>query len=182
MENKNITMEKYKKQLAIFRSIGLICVLAIGIYLIVTLLNRDSFDRKTIIACSLFGGAIVALIVFMTIFDVKRKNIIKKHYGTVCEADQERAKALLEKMYIVDRNEYDFFDMLECDTDDVIDLIASRVLKRLAKGEKIYIGLCEPIKMIKQEIKSHKDKYKDEEFNDFIFELVSLLENNVCDI
>ena len=28
----------------------------------------------------------------------------------------------------------------------------------------------------------YSEKYTDEEFNDFIFELVSLLENNVCDI
>lgn len=69
--------------------------------------------------------------------------------------------------------------MLHYDTEDVE---ISQALKLLAKGKKIYIGLYQDIKSIEQEIIANRDKYTDEEFNNFIFELVPLLENNCCDI
>ena len=82
-------------------------------------------------------------------------------------------------MNIVDKNEYDFFDILRCDLED---LPIQQILKKLSKGKKIYVGLFEPIKAIEQEIKSNKEKYPDEDFNHFIFDIVLLIENNVCDI
>jgi hypothetical protein len=113
------------------------------------------------------------------VFDIKRNKLISKYYGEVEQTDREKAYALLEKIYIVDKNEYDFYDILRCDTEDVV---ITQILKLLVKGKKIHIDLYKPIKTIEQAIINNKEKYTDEEFNDFIFELVKLLENNLCDI
>lgn len=66
-----------------------------------------------------------------------------------------------------------------CNTEDIP---IKQILKNLSKGKKIYIDLFEPIKVIEKEIQSNKEKYSDEDFNLFIFELVLLLESNLCDI
>lgn len=179
METKDIVIKRYKQQHALFRSMGVICFFAIFIYFIVTILNCETFDIKAIIACSIFVGSIIVFGVLFTIFDIKRNNIIKKYYGAVSETDQEKAKTLLGKIHIVDRNEYDFYDILHYNVEDVS---FSQILKLLAKGKKIYIGLYQDIKSIEQEIMANKDKYTDEEFNNFVFELVSLLESNLCDV
>ena len=86
---------------------------------------------------------------------------------------------LLEKISVLDKNEHDFYDILRCDIEDAVTL---QILKLLIKGKKVHIDLYKPIKIIEQEIINNKEKYIDEEFNDFIFELVTLLENNLCDI
>ena len=179
MENKDITIKRYKKQHALFRSIGTISLVVVLIYFVVTILNSETFDTKAIIACSIFVGSTVVFMIMFTVFDTKRNNIIRKYYGEVSKTDQEKAQGLLEKMSIVDKNEYDFFDVLHYDSEDVA---FSQALKLLAKGKKIYIDLYQDIKSIEQEIITNKDKYTDEEFNNFIFELVPLLENNCCDI
>ena len=179
MEERDITIAKYKKQHTVFRAIGLISLLAIFIYFLITILNCETFDIEAIIACLVFVVYIVIFMVFFTIFDIKRNNIIRKYFGEVSETDRQRANSLLGKMYAVDKNEYDFYDILHCDTEDVV---IPQMLKLLAKGKKVYIDLYKPIKAIAQEIIDNKEKYADEEFNDFIFELVALLENNLCDI
>ena len=57
-------------------------------------------------------------------------------------------------------------------------------LKLLIKGKKVYIGAYDPIKTIEQELLTNKtdNKYTDTEFNEYILELVKLLERNLCDI
>ena len=117
--------------------------------------------------------------IIFTMFDIRRNRIIKEYYGIVSEEDRQKAKSLLDRISVVDKNEYDFYDILRCDAEDV-DI--SQMLKLLVKGKKIYIDLYKPTKTIEQEIINNKEKYTDEEFNDFIFELVPLLENNLCDI
>ena len=179
MENKDITIKRYKKQHALFMNIGAIYLVVALTYVVITILNSETFDTKAIIACSIFAGSTVVFMIMFTVFDTKRNNIIRKYYGEVSKADQEKAQSLLEKMSVVDKNEYDFFDVLHYDDEDVA---ISQALKLLAKGKKIYIGLYQDIKSIEQEIIANKDKYTDEEFNNFIFELVPLLENNCCDI
>ena len=81
----------------------------------------------------------------------------------------------------MDNNKYDFFDLFHYDTDD---LMVKQALKLLIKGKKVYIGAYDLIKIIEQEIKNNNDdnKYNDIEFNNYIFELVKLLERNLCDI
>ena len=179
MEERDITIAKYKKQHTIFRAIALISSLAIFIYFLITILNCETFDIEAIIACLVFVVYIVIFVVFITILDIKRNNIIRKYFGEVSDTDRQRANSLLGKMYAVDKNEYDFYDILRCDTEDVV---IPQILKLLVKGKKIHIDLYKPIKTIEQEIINNKEKYTDEEFNDFIFELVKLLENNLCDI
>ena len=57
-------------------------------------------------------------------------------------------------------------------------------LKLLINGKKVYIGVYDSIKIIEQEIINNNadNKYNDIEFNNYIFELVKLLERNLCDI
>ena len=172
-------IKKYKKQHATFRAIGIVSFLAVFIYFLITVLNCETFDINAIIACSVFIGSTVLFCILFTVFDIKRNKLISKYYGEVEQTDREKAYALLEKIYIVDKNEYDFYDILRCDTEDVV---IPQILKLLVKGKKIHIDLYKPIKTIEQEIINNKEKHTDEEFNDFIFELVKLLENNLCDI
>ena len=179
MEEKDIAIKKFKKRYAAFRTIGLIFALAIIIFVLVTVLTSESFDTSVIVACSIFVGYIVIFGILMTISDAKRNNIIHKYYGEVNETDIEKAKSLLGKMHIIDKNEYDFYDELYCDNEEVV---ISQALKLLAKGKKVHVDLYKTIKTIEQTIKDHKEKFTDEGFNDFIFELALLLENNLCDI
>lgn len=71
--------------------------------------------------------------------------------------------------------------MFHYDTDD---LMVKQALELIIKGKKVYIGIYEPIKIIEQELLTNNtnNKYNDIEFNNYIIELVKLLERNLCDI
>jgi hypothetical protein len=144
-------------------------------------LNCETFDTSAIIACSVFGGSIGIIMIFFSVFDIRRIKLLKKYYGTVSEEDKTIAKGLLENIKIVDNNEYDFFDLFHYDTDD---LKVEQSLKLLIKGKKVYIGIYGPIKIIEQELLTNNadNKYSDIEFNNYIIELIKLLERNLCDI
>ncbi len=119
MEDKNLIIQKYKKQHAIFRSICIVVFLAVLGYFLITILKCETFDARAIIACAVFAGSVVIFCLIFTFFDIKRNSIILKYYGKVGEADRNKAKALLEKMNVVDINEYDFYDVLRCDNEDL---------------------------------------------------------------
>ncbi len=174
-------INKYKKTNNLFRNISLFCMLITFPYFIITILNRESFDKSVIIACSGAGISVVLLMIILTIFDIKRNKLLKKYYGTVSEEDKSIAIELLDKIKVVDNNDYDFFYLLHCDTDD---LMIEQSLKLLINGKKVYIGIYDPIKITEQEIINNNadNKYNDIEFNNYIFELVKLLERNLCDI
>ena len=174
-------INKYKKQIAVFSITYLIGFLLVFAYFLITILNCETFDISAIIACSVFGGSIGIIMIFFSVFDIRRSKLLKKYYGTVSEEDKAIAKGLLENIKIVDNNEYDFFDLFHYDTDD---LMVKQSLKLLIKGKKVYIGAYDPIKTMEQEIINNNadNKYNDIEFNNYIFELVKLLERNFCDI
>ena len=174
-------INKYKKQIAVFSITYLIGVLLVFAYFLITILNCETFDTSAIIACSVFGGSIGIIMIFFSVFDIRRSKLLKKYYGTVSEEDKTIAKGLLENIKIVDNNEYDFFDLFHYDTDD---LMVKQSLKLLIKGKKVYIGAYDPIKTIEQELLTNNtnNKYNDIEFNNYIIELVKLLERNLCDI
>ena len=174
-------INKYKKQHTIFRLIMMVYLMIVLAYFIITILKCETFDTSAIIACSVFGGSIGIIMIFFSVFDIRRSKLLKKYYGTVSEEDKAIAKGLLENIKIVDNNEYDFFDLFHYDTDD---LMVKQSLKLLIKGKKVYIGAYDPIKTIEQELLTNKtdNKYTDTEFNEYILELVKLLERNLCDI
>ena len=174
-------INKYKKQHTIFRLIMMVYLMIVLAYFIITILNCETFDISAIVACSVFGGSIGIIMIFFSVFDIRRSKLLKKYYGTVSEEDKAIAKGLLENIKIVDNNEYDFFDLFHYDTDD---LMVEQSLKLLIKGKKVYIGAYDPIKTIEQELLTNKtdNKYTDTEFNEYILELVKLLERNLCDI
>ena len=174
-------ISKYKKQIAVFSITYLIGILLVFAYFLITILNCETFDTSAIIACSVFGGSIGIIMIFFSIFDIRRSKLLKKYYGTVSEEDKAIAKGLLENIKIVDNNEYDFFDLFHYDTDD---LMVKQSLKLLIKGKKVYIGAYDPIKTIEQELLTNNadNKYTDTEFNEYVLELVKLLERNLCDI
>ena len=62
--------------------------------------------------------------------------------------------------------------------------MVKQALELIIKGKKVYIGIYEPIKIIEQELLTNNtnNKYNDIEFNNYIIELVKLLERNLCDI
>lgn len=174
-------IKQYKKHSLIFRTVGSLFVVALLAYVTNTVLDSETFDKNVMIACSVFVGSIAIFMLLFTLFDIRRNNIIKRYYGTVSEEDREKAKELLEKFNIVDKNEYDFYDELRFDNNDAA---IETVLKLLTKGKKVFFGLYTPIKDIEQELIVNKEskKYDDEEYNNYISELISLLENNLCDI
>lgn len=174
-------INKYKKQVSVSITTYSIYILFVFAYFVITILNCETFDASAIIACSVFGGSIAVLMVLFTVFDIKRNKLLKKYYGIVNEEDKFIAKDLLDKIKVVDNNEYDFFDLFHFDIDD---LMIERSLKLLMKGKKVYIGYYDSIKIIEQEILTNNidNKYNDIEFNNYIFELVKLLEHNLCDI
>ena len=174
-------INKYKKQHTVFRLIMIVYLMILLAYFIITILKCETFDISAIIACLVFVGSIGILFGFFTLFDVKRNKLLKKYYGTVSEEDKSIAIELLDKIKVVDNNEYDFFDLFHYDIDD---LMLKQSLKLLIKGKKVYIGIYDPIKIIEQEIMNNniENKYNDIEFNNYIFELVKLLERNLCDI
>lgn len=173
-------ISRFKKELLIFRIILVTVVMIAFACLLIIITQNEKFDLEDIIVCSTFGGITVLSMIFFTIYDIRRNKLLKKYYGTVSEEDKIIAKELLDKIKIVYNNEYDFFDLFRYDIDD---LMVKQSLKLLIKGKKVYIGVYDPIKIIEQEIKNNNDnKYNDIEFNNYILELVKLLERNLCDI
>lgn len=174
-------VNKYKKHRKTFSIIGLIYILFMFIYVIITVLNCDTFDIKVIIACSVFAGSLLIMMIFFTLFDIRRSKIIKKYYGSVSKEDRKKAEGLLQRISVFDNNGYDFFSILRCDTSE-LDLKAT--LNQIIKGKKIDRSLYEFYKTIENEIRLNSDsnKYNDEEYNNYIFELVELLEPNLCDL
>ena len=174
-------INRFKKELLIFRII-LVTVLMIAFACLLIIITRnESFDLEDIIVCSTFGGITVLSMIFFTIYDIRRNKLLKKYYGTVSEEDKIIAKKLLDKIKVVDNNKYDFFDLFHYDTDD---LMVKQALELIIKCKKVYIGIYDPIKIIEQELINNNadNKYNDIEFNEFILELVKLLERNLCDI
>lgn len=177
----NQVISKFKRELFVFRTILLTALtIALACFLIV-ISHNDNFGLDDIIMCSVLGVAALITLLFFTIYDIRRNRIIKKYYGSVSEEDKIIAKELLDKIQVVDNNEYDFFNLFHYDIDD---LAVKQSLKSLIKGKKVNIGLYDPIKAVKYEIETNNidDKYSDIEFNNYIFELISLLERNLCDI
>lgn len=174
-------ISKFKTKFSVVRGFSVNCLMVIFIYFMTTISNTDSFDTSAIIACSVLGGFIIVMMIFFTIYDSRRNKIIKKYYGVVSEEDKQIASQLLDKISIVDHNEYDFYDLFRYDLGSS-DIEAS--LKLLIKGKKIYIDSYEPIKAIEQELlyNNMDNKYNDIEFNEYIFEFVKLLERNLCDL
>ena len=174
-------INKYKKQQTVFRLIMMVYLMILLAYYIITISKCETFDISAIIACSVFGGSIGIIMIFFSVFDIRRSKLLKKYYGAVSEEDKAIAKGLLENIKIVDNNEYDFFHLFHYDTND---LMVKQSLKLLIKGKKVYIGAYDPIKTIEQELLTNNadNKYNDIEFNNYIIELVKLLERNLCDI
>ena len=124
-------INKYKKQHTVFRSIVIKYLMILLVYFIITISRRETFDISAIIACLVFVGSIGIIFGFFTLFDVKRNKLLKKYYGIVSEEDKNIAKKLLDKIKIVDKNKYDFFDLFHYDTDD---LMVKQALELIIKG------------------------------------------------
>ena len=75
MEDKNIIIEKYKKQFVIFLSIGAVSVVAVFVYFLITVLLCETFDTNAIIAYLVFAGTVFVFCLLFMFFEIKR-NII----------------------------------------------------------------------------------------------------------
>lgn len=174
-------IKKFNRKMSIYRFIILLTSMIALSFLVISIFRKDTLGYKLIIPFIIFGLDVIISLLFFTVHDIKRENIIKKYYGQVTEKDKQLAKKLLKKVSIVDKNEYDFFDLFRY---SVEDLPVNQVLKLLMKGKKVYIGFYISIKEIEQELllNNANDKYNDVEFNNYIFELIELLERNLCDL
>lgn len=173
-------MSKFKKKFLISMWSSLIYFLGISIYFLITIINSETFDNATIIACSIYFGSFFLIIIFCLLCIHKKNMLIKKYYGVVSEDDQQLAKELLEKISIVKNNEYEVYDAVHF---NIKDLHITMLLKNLIKGKKVYIALYKPIKIMEQELLNNNTnkQYNDIEFNDYVYKLVDLLEKNLYD-
>lgn len=173
-------LKKYKKHFSIFQCTMIFFIIALLIYVLITLLNADKFDLPVIIACSLFVISSIVIMLGVTLFEVRRNKIIKKYYGVVSEEDKLTAKQLLEEINILD-NEYDFYDKFHFDEEEAV---VKQCLKLIIKGKKVYKGLSDIIFDINNEIKNNNinNKYSDLKYNKYIEEVGNLIELNKVDI
>ena len=179
-ELRKDVFKKYKKQFAIYQCTMILYVIGLLIYVVATVLNANKFDLPVIIACSVFVISIILGMLGLTLFDIKRKKIIKKYYGIVLEEDKLIAKQLLEEIDVLD-NEYDFFDKFKFDEEDVV---VEQCLKLVVKGKKVHKGLSDIIFDINNEIKNNNidNKYGDIKYNKYIENFCNLIERNNVDI
>lgn len=173
-------VQKHKKQIKLFGIITPPCIIAALTYLIITILNCDTFDTSAIVACSVLGGVFVVCSVFFTIFDTQRNKLLKQYFDPVSEEDRLLANELLSKVKILDRCEYDFYSIFRFDLDDVG---IQQTLKLLSKGKRIYVDEFNMLKMVEQELLTNNtnNKYNDLEINNYISDVANLLERNLCD-
>ncbi len=174
-------VQKHKKQIKLFGIITPPCLIAVLTYVIITILNCETFDTSAIVACSVFGGISVVCMIFFTIFDTQRNKLLKQCFDTVSEEDKLLAKELLGRVKILDRCKYDFYSIFRFDLDDVG---IEQTLKLLSKGKRIYVDIFNTLKMIEQELLTNNadNKYNDLEINNYISDVANLLERNLCDI
>ena len=174
-------MRKYKRQAAILKDICLVCDIMAFICCLIVVLMHDFFDFAVIIACSVLFGFVAISMILLAVYDIKRNKILDKYYGKVSDADAQKAKDLLNKIRVVENNTYDFCAVGDCDIDASY---ISSILKRLMKGKKIFADLVEPIQKAEQELlmDTRNEQYNDMAFNEYIFDLVRLIENNLSDI
>lgn len=172
--------KKYKKHFSIYECILILYVIGLLIYVVATVLNVDKFDLPVIIACSIFVISILIGMLGLTLFETKRKKIIKKYYGIVSEADKLIVKQLLEEIDVLD-NEYDFFDLFRFDEEYSV---VKQCLNLIIKGKKVYRGLSNIIFDINNEIKNNNidNKYNDIKYNKYIEDFCNLIERNNVDI
>lgn len=172
--------KKYKKQFAIYQCSMILYIIGLLIYVVATVLNANKFDLPVIIACSVFVISIILGMLGLTLFEIKRKKIIKKYYGIVLEEDKLIAKQLLEEIDVLD-NEYDFYDKFKFDEEEVV---VKQCLKLVVKGKKVYKGLSDIIFDINNEIKNNNidNKYSDIKYNKYIENFCNLIERNNVDI
>ena len=133
--------KKYKKHFSVYQCTMILYVIGLLIYVVATVLNANKFDLLVIIACSVFVFSVIIIMLGLTLFEIKRKKIIKKYYGIVLEEDKLIAKQLLEKIDVLD-NEYDFFDKFKFDEEE---MGVKQCLKLVVKGKKVYKGLSDII-------------------------------------
>lgn len=172
--------KKYKKHFSIYLCTMILYVIGLLVYVVATVLNANKFDLPVIIACSVFVISIILGMLGITLFEIKRKKIIKKYYGIVLEEDKLIAKQLLEEIDVLD-NEYDFYDKFKFDEEEVV---VEQCLKLVVKGKKVYKGLSDIIFDINNEIKNNNidNKYSDIKYNKYIENFCNLIERNNVDI
>lgn len=179
-ELPNDVFKKYKKHFSVYQCTMILYVIGLLIYFVATVLNAYKFDLPVIIACSVFVISIILCMLGITLFEIKRKKIIKKYYGIVLEEDKLIAKQLLEEIDVLD-NEYDFYDKFKFDEEKVV---VKQCLKLVVKGKKVYKGLSDIIFDINNEIKNNNidNKYSDIKYNKYIENFCNLIERNNVDI
>lgn len=175
-------IRKFKKKFSIVRGLLLTYFIGVFIYFLITILNSETFDSAVIIACSIFLGSVLLIMIFCIIYDMKRNALIHKYYGIVSEDDKKLAKELLEQINIVNNNQYDSY-IYNTFHFDIADLEIENLLKKIMKGKKVQIGLYNQMKAIEQELLNNtNNQYNDIAFNEYIYKLIALLEKNLCDI
>ena len=171
---------KYKKASNIFRIIVFLGALSLGAYHIISLINSQEFSGHVMISTILFYSFVFVALVFMTIFDIKRFNLIDEVFGKVDDVDKEIAKNLLYRIKEVDIGEFAF---LNYEDEIRLEHESSQLkicLKQMIKGHKIYLGLVKVYFELYEEIKGNVDLFTPNDMIEYKYltELIPLLERN----
>lgn len=169
-------LNRFKKIFDNVRYTGAILIIVFLIAFSVSLFINKDLTGIT----SIYGILLLIVVVFLlSIFLLFRKRtiLINTYYDKITEDDKEKAKKLLDKINIIDENEYDLYDALHIEEESII---IKNILKDIVKGNRIYIVHYKLIKSIEELIK--EEKYNDINYNNYVHELCVLLERNTCDI
>ena len=171
---------KYKKALNVFRITIILGGISLGTYHIISAINSQKFFGHAMISTILLYSFFVVVLIFMTIFDIKRYKLLDEVFGKVDDADKEIAKNLLCRIKEVDIGEFSFLNYedeirLEHDSSQL-----KSCLKQIIKGHKIYFGLVKVYFELFEEIKDKVDSFTPNDMLEYKYltELIPLLERN----
>lgn len=177
--NPTTPTKELKKFNKTYNVIKLVCVIGnILIFLYTVLLSiQELLAEDNNKYNLLIGLTVIVLIIILyrliSFFDKRKDKIIETYYGVVTDEDKLKAKKLHDNINIIKENKYDISRILKfSNSEEIIEF----VLERLSKGNKVHIYYYNNIRKIKELIQN--EKYNDEIYNNYIYELCELLENN----
>ena len=178
-------MNEIKKYLRTKKIINLIlgCFsLTSLVYLLITVIINDDFEKDTIVALLINIFMVIVIIVCFVYLDKKRTKLIHKYYGKPNDIEITKAKELFKMCKkILKKADYDFLSGSEYEG---LDTQIYSLLSQLSKGFKVN---CESIKVLDDlllEINNYKmnETENDLIFKQFIIDLKLILVNNTSDL
>lgn len=169
---------RYKKAVNIFRIISIPTLIALFVYMIISVCNSQEFSGHALVSTISFFAFIVVEVIFFIIFDAIGFKLIDEFYGKVNENDIEIAKNLLCRIKEIDVGEF-----LDYDAKSRLELDSSPLkicLKQIIRGHKIHFDSVKAYFDLFEEIKDKTNLFSEKDMvtYKYLTELLPLLERN----